>query len=700
MNAKRIFSRSILAAGMLALCGNFAACSDDDVVASAVDTKTLPVSDWKDTSYAAGDNFFMYCNGKYWNEHELSNNYEDGFYDDETSADVANYVAQAEHQPRAEWLAFRRTVYNSTYVEADHEPYAKAVLSGYLSSIMSAESKAELAQVLAQIIEDGGSTLYTISLYLAPDAENRLKYVPCWALDINENALVKFTAGDLASVFQMLGVGEEEAEELSGLAAGLTNDYLSDDEAAENAPRRAHAAETLVSEAEDEGEGALHRRRHHALLPDLSEVAPRENASAAPADRFDQLIAAALGDMEHLMPESILSEEFIATLDFFDEQPLEVLKAACAAFIAVDYLAVSPTACAAFIPSRKSGAVQYEYLNVANVYSKLNYSQGYYLAKTMVSEEKKAAYKEICEELRSALSARIETRDWMSATTKAKAQEKLAALKFHIGGPDEWITDAVVNLDGSLYSNIQQIRQKDFLLARTAASGDRGAAEIHYTFAKGSVNSTSLNGYYSPNFNILCVLSPFLTERCFSSTVSDAYNYGVIGAIVGHEIVHGFDSTGAKYDKEGVRSDWWTLDDGMEFQERCALLTECYNQLQLYPEENPDLYCDGANTLNENIADLGGVLIGLDAYKARLAREGYYGEELTKQIKKYFEAYVETERHKYTINYVNYYKTDEHAFHRERVNGVMMNIDEWYDAYGVQPGHKLYLSPARRAYIW
>ncbi len=256
-----------------------------------------------------------------------------------------------------------------------------------------------------------------------------------------------------------------------------------------------------------------------------------------------------------------------------------------------------------------------------------------------------------------------------------------------------------MSVDGSFYEVMEQARQKYLLLTRRVPELPRTEAMVHHYFGTGEFESASFNAYYEPTFNTLCILPLLLTEKFFSASTSDAFNFGV-ASILGHEMAHGFDSEGAKYDKEGVRSNWWAMNDAMEFAERCQLLTECYNNLQVYPEADPDLYNNGALTLNENIADLGGFLTAFDAYTARLSRQGFYGEELEKQQRKFFESFAELQRSYYTFDYANLAKTSDHSLFRDRVNGVLMNVDAWYDLYDVQPGHKLYLSPSRRAYIW
>ena len=168
-------------------------------------------------------------------------------------------------------------------------------------------------------------------------------------------------------------------------------------------------------------------------------------------------------------------------------------------------------------------------------------------------------------------------------------------------------------------------------------------------------------------------------------------------------MTHGFDSFGANYDKMGNLRNWWTVADKMEFEDRQQLLIDCYDQLELLPDEMPGVYAPGEQTLTENIADLGGFLIAHQAYMERLDRDGYTGEERLKQERKFFQGFAELWRSKYGPEYVNaslFEEQDVHSISKERVNGVVMNCDRWYELYDVQEGDKLYLPVERRTYLW
>ncbi len=711
MNITRIFSLPLFGLSLLALSGVFAACSDDDVVASAVDNASLPIENYKDTSYAPGDNFFMYCNGKYWDNHDLASSSVDGYLVTEIGENLeANYLPKVGFLPRKVWERFDETIASGAFDETAHEPYAKAAVSAYIARINGTESKEELAKVIAEIIEDGGGTIFSPSLTIYNSAENNQEYVSCWMLAPNTGAFTYFGICNFAPVLELLGVDETLAQAQHDLAADFGNSLRAEEKKFNVVKRFAP-----VGGVGHEARGAEERfTTTFGKAPALKYPDPAEQPARAEevrADRFDRLVVASLGNEDRYTEVSYLDDASEADdltddniseyQEFFDTQSLETLQAISACAVALDYLCASRSACALFYPELDAAGMQQHIVERAACMPRLlSYTQSYNVQQYIVTPEKKQAYAEMCEDFRTAFSARIEKLDWMSSTTKGKAQEKLAAIKFYVGGPEDWVTEALVTLDGSIYENIQQARQKNLLLTRQVPQLSNAEGWLQTYFMRGNNSSETINAFYNSLTNSICIFPVFLTDKCFSESAPDVFNYG-IAAVIGHEMTHGFDSEGSKYDKDGIRSDWWTVDDLMEFKDRYAKLVSSYGNFQIYPEENPDLYADGEKTLSENIADLGGLLTAFDAYTACATRKGFYGEELEKQQRKLLEMYGEFFRAKYTFDFAKTRLTsDEHSLCRERINGAVINVDAWYDLYDVKPGHKLYLSPSRRTYIW
>ena len=212
---------------------------------------------------------------------------------------------------------------------------------------------------------------------------------------------------------------------------------------------------------------------------------------------------------------------------------------------------------------------------------------------------------------------------------------------------------------------------------------------------------TLVNAIYMLTDNSISIYPAMLLPPLMpTGDVSEACYYAVF-TIIGHEFTHGFDNNGSEWDKYGERKNWWAVADKMNFKERSETLVNTFNLLELDPERDPLVYCDGARTLGENIADLGGFLTALDAYHERLDQQGFTGETRNEQLRKFYESYAHLWCIQYGSNTFEILKHDDvHAHGRLRVNGVVMNTDMWYNLYNVNRNHLLYLPVERRSYIW
>ncbi len=215
--------------------------------------------------------------------------------------------------------------------------------------------------------------------------------------------------------------------------------------------------------------------------------------------------------------------------------------------------------------------------------------------------------------------------------------------------------------------------------------------------AEWGMNPQTVNAYYNPSFNEVVFPAAILQAPFFDANADDAVNYGGIGAVIGHEISHGFDDQGAKYDGDGVLRDWWTADDNTNFSGRTTALS---NQFDTY-EALPGLHVIGRNTLGEDIADLAGIAIALKAYHLSLngkpapVLDGYSGDQ------RFFLAYGQIWRSVYRDNALRtQVMSNEHAPAQFRVISAVRNVDAWYDAFGAKPGDKYYLAPDQRVRLW
>lgn len=293
--------------------------------------------------------------------------------------------------------------------------------------------------------------------------------------------------------------------------------------------------------------------------------------------------------------------------------------------------------------------------------------------------------------LLQAYEADIKTLSWMSPTTRAKALEKLQQFTPKIGYPSHWrdYSAYVVKRD-DLIGSVQ--RSNSFEWNRELKRLDDPVDRSEW-----GMTPSTINAYYNPSFNEVVFPAAILQPPFFDPHADDAVNYGGIGAVIGHEISHGFDDQGSKYDGRGKLDDWWTEADRRSFEQRTALLVKQFDSY----EALPGLHVIGANTLGENIADLAGLSIALKAYRLSLhgkpaaVLDGYSAEQ------RFFLSFGQIWRTKQRESALRtQVLSNEHSPAEFRVIGPTRNIDDWYAAFSVKPGDKYYLPPDDRIRLW
>ena len=339
----------------------------------------------------------------------------------------------------------------------------------------------------------------------------------------------------------------------------------------------------------------------------------------------------------------------------------------------------------------------------------LAYTISYYFAQQFIPQSLKEKYLGITREIQASLRKRIENVDWMSKTTKQNALAKLDKCSLFVGSPDHWYTDCVTSYDGCETLSEAVCRgNQGVLKLKTHLIGGTDALSYNITLtfqnSDGEMETSDLtmvNAMYDNNFNCVLIYPAVLLPPIMPDEgVSEAFHYAAF-VCIGHEFTHGFDSDGSLFDKEGKMHNWWTVADKMNFDDRKQNIIRCYDKMLLDEERDASAYGDGDRTQTENIADLGGFLAVLDAYTAHLKKQGFSGENLKNQLRKFYEAYAYTWRVQYNDTKFNILiNSDIHSHARLRVNGVVMNTDLWYELYGVDRDNILYLPPERRAYIW
>jgi putative endopeptidase len=311
-------------------------------------------------------------------------------------------------------------------------------------------------------------------------------------------------------------------------------------------------------------------------------------------------------------------------------------------------------------------------------------------------EENKARMLALVHNLQKALGIRIENLAWMSDETKAKALEKLNAISIKIGYPDEWrdYSKLDINAEDSYYANLQRAAkfEQDYSLSFLGKPVDK---------KKWYMTPQTVNAYYNPSSNEICFPAGILQYPFFDMSADDAFNYGAIGVVIGHEMTHGFDDQGCQFDKDGNMSNWWTAEDKAAFDARTKVMEEAFNRIEVAP----GVHANGAFTLGENIADHGGLQV---SYLAFCLNEENKPESERLQERDGF-----TPAQRFFLAYANVWagnirpeeilqrtKSDPHSLGRWRVNGALPHINAWYEAWNVTPESPMFIAPEERVSIW
>ena len=311
-------------------------------------------------------------------------------------------------------------------------------------------------------------------------------------------------------------------------------------------------------------------------------------------------------------------------------------------------------------------------------------------------EENKARMLALVKNLQKALGIRIENLEWMSRETKDKALEKLNAMTIKIGYPDEWrdYSKLDINPEDTYYANLQRAAkfEQDYSLSYLGKPVDK---------KKWYMTPQTVNAYYNPSSNEICFPAGILQYPFFDMSADDAFNYGAIGVVIGHEMTHGFDDQGCQFDKDGNMANWWTAEDKAAFDARTKVMEEAFNRIEVAP----GVHANGAFTLGENIADHGGLQVAYLAFTLN--------EEAKPEAERLTTRDGFTPAQRFFLAYANVWagnirpeeilqrtKSDPHSLGRWRVNGALPQINAWYEAWNVTPESPMYIAPENRVSIW
>lgn len=293
--------------------------------------------------------------------------------------------------------------------------------------------------------------------------------------------------------------------------------------------------------------------------------------------------------------------------------------------------------------------------------------------------------------LQTALGERIQAQEWMSDSTKAVAAEKLAAFHVKVGYPDKWKD----------YSSLDI--KKDSYWANVCRASEWAVRDMYSRVGKPVdkdewlMTPQTVNAYYNPSTNEICFPAAILQYPFFDMNADDAFNYGAIGVVIGHEMTHGFDDQGRQFDKNGNLCDWWAAGDAERFNERAQVMVDFFNNIEVLP----GLKANGQLTLGENLADHGGLNVAYLAYRNATKDaplgvvDGFTADQ------RFFLAYAALWAGNIREEAIRQYtKSDPHSLGEWRVNGALPHIQAWYDAFGITDKDPMYIAPEKRVNIW
>ncbi len=327
------------------------------------------------------------------------------------------------------------------------------------------------------------------------------------------------------------------------------------------------------------------------------------------------------------------------------------------------------------------------------VEEQLGEALGKIYAQRYFPESSKKIMEQLVANLQVALGQRIDAQSWMDSETKANAHRKLDKFYVKIGYPNKWTDFSNLTIDPSksFYENVVACK----LFAHRKHIADKAGKPVDRD--EWYMTPQTVNAYYNPPTNEICFPAGILQYPFFDPKADEAFNYGAIGVVIGHEMTHGFDDKGRLYDADGMLKNWWTDKDAEGFKKRADMYANFFSNIKVLP----DLNANGQFTLGENLADHGGLQVSFAAYKNATAhkplkqKDGFTGDQ------RFFIAYAGVWGQNITDQEIrNRVKRDPHSLGEWRVNGALPHIDAWYQAFGVKEGDKLYIPKANRLDLW
>jgi len=328
---------------------------------------------------------------------------------------------------------------------------------------------------------------------------------------------------------------------------------------------------------------------------------------------------------------------------------------------------------------------------VGNVDGSLGEAVGQMYVKEYFPPEAKERMVTLVHNLQASLTERIEAATWMTDSTKVKAVDKLNNFYIKVGYPDKWRDYSTLDIkNDSYWANIK--RSNRFDMAYTLAKLGKPVDKDEWQMTPQTVNA-----YYNPTTNEICFPAGILQYPFFDMNADDAFNYGAIGVVIGHEMTHGFDDQGHQFDKQGNLNNWWSEDDATAFDHHANQLADFFSGIEVAP----DVHANGKFTLGENIADQGGLLVSYNAFQKVLANNPLPVKDNYTPEQRFFLAYANVWANNIRPEEIlKRTKTDPHSLGKWRVNAALPHVAGWYEAFNIQAGDSLYIAPEDRAVVW
>jgi putative endopeptidase len=681
----RLMKPYLIALPMVAL---LSACSADKPTPAAATPKptfgTFGIDTAQmDATVKPGDDFYKYVNGKWLATFKIpADKPSYGVFDaltEKSENDVHALLEDLSKTPPAAGSVQRKVVdlYNSWMAEAALETRGTEPLKADIAAINGAKTKADIVKLMGNI-DYGGP----IGMYIFPDPADPTKYT----VGVTQSGL------GMPNRDYYLNQGTKFDSYRSAYKTYVTKILeLTGDTAPAASADAIIALETKLAKVHWEPE------RQRDVKATNNPVDRAGLKKMVPAVDWDSMLpVASLGDVQHFVVNETTALKDGAKL--LDTEPVDTWKKYLIFHLASDYAAYLPKTFddASFdFFSKALRGVEVKRDRWKRGVRLLDAQIGEGLGETYVAKyfppENKTKMDQLVANLRTAMGERLKTLAWMDDATRAEAQKKLATFEPRIGYPSKWRDYSALSVDaGKLFENVRSARKFDWnrQVARLNQPVDR---------TEWGMNPQTVNAYYNPLMNQITFPAAILQPPFFDPNADPAVNYGAIGAVIGHEMGHGFDDQGREFDQTGKIRNWWTPDTNQKFVAQTKRLGALYNAF--CPLEG--LCVKGDLTMGENIGDLGGLEMAYTAYKLSLKGQeapvidGFTGDQ------RFFMSHAQIWRGMQREDALrNQILTNPHAPFAARGSIPERNMDAWYTAFGVKEGDKLFIKPEERVKIW